>query len=396
MSSAPRRPVLSICCMLRDELDVLPAFLSHHAKLVDRMVFVDHRSADGSRAFLSTLDRRPLGTCLIRLRTYDQRPYHQAAVTTAVATDEFRAGAGWVILLDADEFLDVRDRDQLEAALRGAGTGVAAFAWRNALVTDPSFEHGFVPAFDPRDGLSAVLPDATGLTGTVAVPASVWRENPQLVLANGNHSVSSRPGGAALPATRVGHVIHVPVRSVKQLATKRRNLLDACSRSRTGYLERAAHADQFRRALDVLASGSRVEAVDLFESTILHYAPELKGVRRERWATAGVQLDTTYLVELLGLASEHRVLEPVRAAGVLAPKAHPRSLRRRVRWRATVRGRRVVVRLTTVGALCLVAAAVIDPLRELLASVRARLDRAPPVPSPPPLESSSSGTGADA
>jgi hypothetical protein len=87
--------------MVRDEQDVIEAFVRHHAAQVDGLLIADNLSTDHTRGILDDLaDELPL------VVTVDPDPaYRQSEKMTALA-DRARVefGAEWIIPADADEF----------------------------------------------------------------------------------------------------------------------------------------------------------------------------------------------------------------------------------------------------------------------------------------------------
>lgn len=87
--------------MVRDEQDVIEAFVRHHAPQVDGLLIADNLSADHTRGILDDLAAEfPL------IVTDDPDPaYRQSEKMTALAQRaRVEFGAGWIIPADADEF----------------------------------------------------------------------------------------------------------------------------------------------------------------------------------------------------------------------------------------------------------------------------------------------------
>ena len=99
--------------MVRNEADVIEAFVRHHAEIVDELVVVDHRSVDGTDEMLRALAEEGLP---LRVRSEDSPVQRQNVVMTGLMREAAAdGGADWVLPLDADEFLvapqgSVRDR----------------------------------------------------------------------------------------------------------------------------------------------------------------------------------------------------------------------------------------------------------------------------------------------
>jgi hypothetical protein len=113
------RLVIACIAMIRNEVDILPAFLGHVAHLFDFALLVDHHSEDGSSDLLDRASADWPGLHVWRLTAPG---YWQSAVMTALAQEAFRRGADWVVPLDADEFLRLANRPALETILSAAST----------------------------------------------------------------------------------------------------------------------------------------------------------------------------------------------------------------------------------------------------------------------------------
>lgn len=88
-------------CICRDEIQILPYFLRHYVPWVDRLIFYDDQSADGTRELIAATPK-----CEVR----------DWPGTHGIVDDEFlhfaheqwkeaRCHADWVVWIDADEFL---------------------------------------------------------------------------------------------------------------------------------------------------------------------------------------------------------------------------------------------------------------------------------------------------
>ena len=94
---------LALVSMIRDDADILPAFLQHTSELFHMGFLLDQRSSDGFPAnndgFLCRLSR--LGYFKL-----DFAGRHQREMANIFMRRAFEAGADAVIFLDADEFID--------------------------------------------------------------------------------------------------------------------------------------------------------------------------------------------------------------------------------------------------------------------------------------------------
>lgn len=120
-------PRTACVTMVRDEADILPAFLAHAAALFDLVLVAEHRSADATPSILAAAIARGWPVHAWRM---EQPGHWHAAATDALARAAFARGADWVFPLDADEFLDVADAAALRARLAGWGWPTAFLRWR--------------------------------------------------------------------------------------------------------------------------------------------------------------------------------------------------------------------------------------------------------------------------
>lgn len=207
--------------MVRNESDVVEAFVRHNLTVLDGLVVVDHGSADATLDIVNALCRERLPLVLLRNEAVG---YLQPAIMTQVVRHALATtGADFVFPLDADEFLRVPSRAALERAL--AALPPKTHGWLEWPTYVPDLRAA------PRDGLAAlrgarrVSGDANALT-KVVVARSFLRASDD-VLSGGNHWVTAHPDArergmrahAPIPG-RVAAVAHVPIRSVEQFIAK--------------------------------------------------------------------------------------------------------------------------------------------------------------------------------
>jgi len=105
--------------IVRNEADIIEAFVRHTLAWVDHHLVFDHDSTDGTREILGALQREGLPLTLFT----DDAPGHlqQARSNHLMRLAVSAHGADWVLPLDADEILTGPDRAALEQSLAGAG-----------------------------------------------------------------------------------------------------------------------------------------------------------------------------------------------------------------------------------------------------------------------------------
>jgi glycosyltransferase involved in cell wall biosynthesis len=203
--------------ILRDECDVVEAFVRHHAALLDRLYLVDNRSTDGTAEILRRLAAEGLP---IVLGSDAELRYYQGRKTTALIAAA-QADGPWDCLLplDADEFLQLEDRGALEAELARLPPDAAGLLLSDQYVpgtADDAAEPDPVRRILHRAAAVPAQPPAHGkivVTGSLAAA-------PAMTAGEGNHHLLL--AGAPVPERRLvaARVAHFPVRSAEQLVAK--------------------------------------------------------------------------------------------------------------------------------------------------------------------------------
>src|SRR5258708_24064858 len=114
--------------MVRNEADVIEAFVRHNLSVLDGLVVVDHDSIDGTREILGKLVSEGLP---LRVVPDADPAYRQSETMTALAREALaQDAADFAFALDADEFLKVESRAGLERGLAEVPAGMhAAVHW---------------------------------------------------------------------------------------------------------------------------------------------------------------------------------------------------------------------------------------------------------------------------
>lgn len=200
--------------MLRNEADVVEAFVRHNLGLLDRLVVIDHGSVDRSATILAALVAEGLPLSVIGDDTLAFRQGERLTRAVRAAA----ADADWIFCLDADEFLLAQDRAALERALAAAGPPLASTCWTlyvpescGSTASHP-FQRAPLRVEMPRPSLAKV------------VVAAALAERPDWMLAPGSHHVGIADGGSwremqAKPLADV-NLAHLPFRSPAQFLAK--------------------------------------------------------------------------------------------------------------------------------------------------------------------------------
>ena len=277
---------------VRNEADIVEAFVRHNLTVLDALAIVDHGSLDGTADILRRLIGEGLPVFLGHESTpaFDQQPMINRLVRHVFATSD----ADWVFPLDGDEFLKTPGRPTLEASLAGlAGVPDASLDWQT-----------YVPDFDAAGDPLALLRSARRVRDDrhglrkVAVSRAFARQ-PDLYLTKGAHRVESGAAGAprqrALLAPDVVAIAHVPIRTAGQFAAK--CAVTALSSLHTPVRERN-EGIHIREAYEYVRSGRPLTPRQL-ESFAVNYS-----VPMDRWlpADAHALVDDPFLADF---ALEH-------------------------------------------------------------------------------------------
>ena len=206
--------------MVRNEADVIEAFVRHHARHVDALHVVDHRSEDGTRAILQALVAEGLP---LSLALDDHPAQRQPEIVSALARRAFTAGADAVLALDADEFLKLPDRPAFERWLaRVPAELCAALEWQTYV---PDFAdaaaHPLAAARTRRAREAHGLFKVVLTRAFAAAPhATVGPGNHTVLMAGPAQDLARQPARLARVPAAVAALAHLPVRSSAQLRAK--------------------------------------------------------------------------------------------------------------------------------------------------------------------------------
>lgn len=207
----PRPGRLTMISMVRNEGEIIREFMAHALALFDHVIVFDHGSTDGTGEFLRALSARNRKVECIR---FEEPGYYQSKVMTWAARNLVRSRkAGWVFLLDADEYLPFTSRAEFEAALMGyIERPVIRMNWLNLVPLD--MECGAIQGkrFLRPPYPSPYVKIAYQPTKVLPKEFAIWE---------GNHSlVTTDAQRTEIEAHQAFGLYHVPVRTKRQFQRK--------------------------------------------------------------------------------------------------------------------------------------------------------------------------------
>jgi methyltransferase family protein/glycosyl transferase family 2 len=194
----------ALISIVRNEMDLLPAWLGHTRALIDHCYIVDHLSQDGTHEYLK--DYAAVDSS-VRLYTFREQVYdRERIIRTLRARVIEETDAEWMFILDPDEFLPYSNRSEFEAALQSAEHhGVVRYRWRNCLPEAPG------PITGDFDCYRQVR---VSRLGKVAIRREIATDR-RIHIPRGAHAVRHETDGL-LSALDIGELYHIPFRSLEQ------------------------------------------------------------------------------------------------------------------------------------------------------------------------------------
>lgn len=209
--------IAAIACV-RDEADIIESFVRHNLVYVDHLFVIDNLSKDGTGDILERLHQEGLP---VAVGTSAHMDHVQENVLTNVIRSLPGMGFGFdfVVLLDADEFIDCPDRRTFERGLdllEEGEFGVAA--WKTYVPAAPETE-AHLPADAPVTARMRLRREREPLQFHKAiVPAALI---PDVIVGPGSHTAGSGNPEARLSRRVLPFSIaHFPVRSEAQIVAK--------------------------------------------------------------------------------------------------------------------------------------------------------------------------------
>ena len=248
---------------VRNEGDIIEAFVRHTAALVDHLMIMDNGSADGTREILTSLAAEGLP---VIVQCGDSVGQWQARWMTALMAEAVREPeAEWILPLDADEFLPAKIHALLAMRPSDAGARRPVRIPVRNYVPDPLDDSGEKNPVLRMHHYLVQAPEESPWKFKIIVPAELARM-PDVSLAQGNHDLIRNGELLEADFAEQGFFLaHFPVRTVEQFTTKIAvgwlQYLTMSKRSEGwGFHKRAAY-ERLRKDSTVFARNFRAEAL---------------------------------------------------------------------------------------------------------------------------------------
>ena len=204
--------MIAAISMVRNEADIIEAFVRHTLSFADHLFICDHNSTDNTPKILDCLIAEGLPVSVVPLP--DIIGYEQAEITTVLMQAAFEMDFSLVIPIDADEFL-LPDADsiKLRPLLEELPTNNYYFLpWINYRLLDEN-----TPFKLPKNCLREGEPQK----GKKIVIGIDLYQRTNCSISQGNHSLRN-PNGEIIPGMLLTgiHMAHFYFRSAEQMCSK--------------------------------------------------------------------------------------------------------------------------------------------------------------------------------
>lgn len=203
--------MIAAVSMVRNEADIIEAFIRHTLTFADILLIVDHNSTDNTLNIINLLQKEGLP---IAVTSYHHSAQLQAEVLSHLMEVAFQHGYSLVIPLDADEFLFTRDkRGMREYLLNLSSDGiysVSSYTYRNTDMEDCFSLKRHCYGVSAPDGMDKVM---------IGVHAY---QSAQLTLMQGSHKVQYLHRGGQVKEQHLDqvYIAHFAYRSLEQMKSK--------------------------------------------------------------------------------------------------------------------------------------------------------------------------------
>ena len=202
--------------MVKNESDIIEAFVRHNLLYLDTMHIIDNDSIDGTKEILVAMQKEGLPITI-----YDDPGFgnfHSERLTKLFHKVIPIEKPDYTFWLDADEFLLVESRAKLEANLAMIPIGQVGLIQWKTFIPEPTKEPK--QSIDPLRDIQYRRISEKGVYCHKSIATSKLY-NPSLVISQGGHRMLDA-SGREIPQTSMPDIWlgHFPIRSIEQLTMK--------------------------------------------------------------------------------------------------------------------------------------------------------------------------------
>jgi SAM-dependent methyltransferase len=211
-----KRPRIISFSVVKNEQDIIEPFIRHNSRFLDFMIILDNHSNDDTRRVIVEL-MRELGNVVLT----DQAKFghmQSERITGLLHFSQTAFFADYIVLLDADEFIDVSDRAAFQSILRKIPLGgFGLIPWRTFVLAPCEAD---TATLDPPRSMKWCRTTELPLYKKAILNLNGFHFH-DLIISQGNHLVFSSIG-RKLPSRDLPELVldHFPVRSRNQLVVK--------------------------------------------------------------------------------------------------------------------------------------------------------------------------------
>jgi ubiquinone/menaquinone biosynthesis C-methylase UbiE/glycosyltransferase involved in cell wall biosynthesis len=200
--------------LVKNEGDIISAWMSHICSLFDIVYIVDHLSTDGTRQFLLELSKTYNN---VQVFSFDQLGYFQAEITNYLAEIASREYPdSWIFPVDADEFLSFTSRAEFLSRIKNIPKDrILKLSWKNCvpkcLIEDSQFTYD----------TPCLIPMSQSIYYKVAIHSSGFI-NENWRFCQGSHGVKNN-SGIMVEGNNLAYLVdllHIPIRGLDHFALK--------------------------------------------------------------------------------------------------------------------------------------------------------------------------------
>lgn len=201
--------------MVKNESDIIEAFIRYHTAILDGMVILDNGSTDNTVEIISKLIEEKLPVYLI----FDDNPsFEQSKITTDLLYSTIRNfNPEFVIPLDADEFLMTESKDNVRKELENSlfNNALHYLGWITYVPTqsDDSLELNVLKRIRKR------RLKQYNHSQKIIIHTSIAKQK-DLLIEQGNHDIIIDSCDITKIQLSNLHLAHYPIRSIQQFKSK--------------------------------------------------------------------------------------------------------------------------------------------------------------------------------